>query len=67
MLENKSLNKSIKTKGLSEGKRKIQTEILIKSIRQQSIIKKRKENQLQRKAKKTSKVVLVGDHALIIR
>ena len=38
MLENRSLNKSIKTKRVFEGKRKIQTEILIKSIRQSALI-----------------------------
>ena len=62
MLENRSLNKSIKTKRVFEGKRKIQTEILIKSIRQSALInhlKKRKENQLERKAKKSRKVAVL--------
>ena len=37
-LENRTLNKSIKSKILLEGKRKIQTEILIKSFRQSVLI-----------------------------
>ena len=60
----RSLNKSIKTKRLFEGKRKIQTEILIKSIRQSALInhlKKRKENQLERKAKKSRKGVVLSE------